>query len=70
MSEKNNNLLSHPEVKQILKKDLASIISESDRGAILISAEIINSHLEKLFEEKTFASNKLLKKILSYLGLF
>lgn len=70
LTEEEKDFLGHPEVQHYFQKDLNLVIAESDRGAVLIAASIIDEQLKRLFE--TVATNKLskkrLKEILNYPG--
>lgn len=62
------HFLSHPDVQDIVGNSLEEMMLESDRGAVLIAAEVISSALKSLF--KTIIPNELGKEkrdqILSY----
>lgn len=45
-------LLDHPEVYPVLETVTKTIITESDRGAVLVAASIIDEYLRKLFEHR------------------
>ena len=61
-------LFNHPELKDDFEILSNNLMPESDRGAILIAAEIIESKLEILFRKASTsnASKSLLKKLLEY----
>ena len=66
------HFMAHPEVEEYLRDLLPTLISESDRGAVLLAASQIDEQLKRLFEcllpEKT--SNKRKKEIFNPTGPF
>jgi DNA-binding MltR family transcriptional regulator len=72
MSEdvKGKELLPHPDVEDVFRTVLTTLAAESDRGAVLIGAEIVNDHLTELFREKasSSASNTVLNRLIKYPG--
>ncbi len=44
------NLFDHPEIHALFGSTLADLVGESDRGAVLIGASIVDAHLRILFE--------------------
>ncbi|MDE2599423.1 MAG: hypothetical protein KGL40_07345 [Rhodocyclaceae bacterium] len=64
--------MDHPEVDQYLAELLPVIISESDRGAILLGASQIDEQLKKFFEAllPQSTSNNRKKEIFSFTGPF
>lgn len=65
-----SHFLDHPEVRKFFQNEMKTLVTESDRGAVLIGHSIIDEQLIKLFE--TIASKKLsktnLNRILKYPG--
>lgn len=55
---------------EVFKSVFSSLVSESDRGAVLVAAEIINNQLDKLFRETSQKSvtKTLLDRLLEYPG--
>ncbi|MGM0589243.1 MAG: hypothetical protein ACQETE_12550 [Bacteroidota bacterium] len=74
MSKKENNneksIFEHPDVEEVFDDVFKSLVAESDRGAVLVGAEIVNAQLDTLFREisESDASNTLLNKLLDYPG--
>jgi hypothetical protein len=64
------HFLEHPEVKILFGPSLEALVRESDRGAVLIAAQIVDNALRRLFEEvaPTGMSRKTLKSLLDYSG--
>jgi hypothetical protein len=63
------NLFDHPEMKSVFRAVLP-LVSESDRGAVLIGAAIVDEQLRKLFEAiaPPGVGGKSLKGVLEYPG--
>lgn len=68
---KENDFFDHPDVKKLYAAVFGNIENESDRGAVLIAQEIINSELADLFHSLAPASmpTKRVKELLKYPGL-
>jgi hypothetical protein len=45
-------LLNHPEVFPVLETVTQTIVMESDRGAVLVAASIVDDYLRRLFESR------------------
>jgi hypothetical protein len=62
------HFMNHPEARQTLKSAFSEMTIESDRGAVLIGAELIHTALTDLFLKMTPAglSNKKAKDLLKY----
>jgi hypothetical protein len=62
------HFMKHPEAVETLKSAFSEMIRESDRGAVLIGAELVHTALTNLFLKMTPAdlSNKKTKKLLKY----
>ncbi|MGH7514768.1 MAG: hypothetical protein ACREOQ_17825 [Gemmatimonadales bacterium] len=65
-----NHPLAHPEVLPIFSSVLDTLIRESDRGAVLIGASVVDSYLGKLFEHVAagWMGPKDVKRLLRYPG--
>lgn len=63
-------LLDHPEVYPVLETVTETIITESDRGAVLVAASIIDEYLRKLFEHRASLQmgKKKQRELLDYPG--
>ncbi|MEL4204946.1 hypothetical protein P0W48_16540 [Plesiomonas shigelloides] len=72
MENTNDNFLSHPELKPYFNDIIPTIISESDRGAVLLSVSYIDEQLNVLFDNlvPSSISNKRKKEIFNYTGPF
>jgi hypothetical protein len=64
------NPLEHPEIKKLLPTVFDTIVSESDRGAVVIGFAQVDNHLEALFQTVAPASlgKKLKERVLEYPG--
>ena len=74
MSDSDNasgiSFLDHPEIEQLFASIFSDLVSESDRGAVLIGTSHVDFHLRRLFETvapKSMSRRKLLR-ILEYPG--
>lgn len=67
---KSRLLLEHPEVRETLSEVFHLILAESDRGAVLFGAEVINTYLERTFRRiaPKGMSSRRLKDLLDYTG--
>ena len=63
-------ILEHPEVQEVLLVVLTSLAQESDRGAVLIGAEIVDAHLADFFRRSAPATvePKHMRRLLEYPG--
>lgn len=63
-------ILEHPEVQEVLVVVLTSLAQESDRGAVLIGAEIVDAHLADYFQRSAPATveQKHIRRLLEYPG--
>jgi len=70
MSEDKLHFLEHPEVSELLNTSFPELVSESDRGAVIIGADIVDSVLYKLFDElmSQDISHKKKKRLFDYSG--
>lgn len=70
MIENNKHFLEHPKVRHHLESIFPIIISESDRGAVLISASQVDLFLEEALKEiaPKNLSNKKIETIFNYSG--
>lgn len=66
------NFLSHPELEPYFQELLPELVTESDRGAILLGVSQIDEHLKTLFEHllPEGISNKRRKEIFNLTGPF
>ncbi|HEV8241102.1 MAG TPA: hypothetical protein VGS57_17185 [Thermoanaerobaculia bacterium] len=64
------HFLRHPEVVALFGPTLQALVGESDRGAVLIAAQLVDNSLRRLFEELAppDLSRKTLKSLLDYPG--
>ena len=56
-----DHFLKHPEIKDLFDRTLQELIEESDRGAVIIGADIADSQLRKLLElfmSESLSNNK------------
>jgi hypothetical protein len=65
-----NHFLEHPEVKVLFNEVLPELIAESDRGAVIVGADVVDSQLRLLFEKlmSKSISNKKRKSLFDYPG--
>jgi DNA-binding MltR family transcriptional regulator len=72
MSGDNNLFLKHPEVDILFEEVLPELLKESDRGAVIIGSDVIDSQLKSLFETlfSENISNKKKKSLFDYTGPF
>lgn len=70
MNEDKLHFLEHPEVSELLNTSFPELVSESDRGAVIVGADIVDSVLYKLFDElmSQDISNKKKKRLFDYTG--
>lgn len=64
------SFLDHPEVEQLFISIFSNLVSESDRGAVLIGTSHVDLHLRNLFEAiaPKGVSRRELRRILDYPG--
>lgn len=72
MKDTDDHFLSHPELKPYFNDIVPSLISESDRGAVLLGVSYIDEQLNVLFKNlvPSTVSNKRKKEIFNYTGPF
>ena len=65
-----NHFLEHPDVKVLFNEVLPELIAESDRGAVIVGADVVDSQLRILFEKlmSKSISNKRKKSLFDYPG--
>ena len=66
------HFMDNPEVNDLFEKVLPELIDESDRGAVIIGADVVDSQLTNLFQNIISAdvSNKKKKSLFDYAGPF
>jgi len=62
--------LEHPEVRSFFENEMLTLINESDRGAVLVAASILDQQMRHLFEAVATSelSKSKLSRILDYPG--
>ncbi len=70
MNSQNESILNHPEIQDLFTKLTETLLQESDRGAVLVGASIVDEQLRNLFEEivPSEMSRKERKSLLDYPG--
>ncbi len=70
MSKDKPHFMAHPEVIELIDKTFPELIGESDRGSVIIGADIVDSVLYKLFDElmSSDISKKKKKRLFDYTG--
>jgi hypothetical protein len=66
-----SSLFAHPEAKAVFESVMTTLVTESDRGAVLVGTSLVDRQLAKLFEKVAPASlsHGKLKNMLSYPGV-
>lgn len=72
MESTDNHFLSHPELKSYFNEIVPTLLSESDRGAVLLGASYVDEQLNILFKKlvPSSVSGKRRKEIFNYTGPF
>lgn len=62
--------MAHPEITAFFESSFRPLVAESDRGAVLVGASHINSHLDSLFRSvaPTGMGKEKLRHLLDYPG--
>ena len=72
MESTDNHFLFNPELQPYFSEIVPSLISESDRGAVLLGASFVDEQLNALFKSlvPSSVSGKREKEIFNYTGAF
>ncbi|AQU82658.1 MULTISPECIES: hypothetical protein [unclassified Halomonas] len=70
MTDEKPHFMEHPEVVELIDNSFPELVGESDRGAVIIGADIVDSVLYKLFDEliSSEVSKKKRKRLFDYTG--